>query len=142
MKSLSVLLGIALLVSIAALRAGGSGVRDQIDPALTSEVEALLEQSPLREFAGLPPRVAEPAPPQEAAPFLGAAFIERPLGIAAGHLPGGYRPLTDLDALYGVSGPPVVLVQPAPALDAPPADLVDDTPALVASAWAIPPDAK
>ena len=62
--------------------------------------------------------------------------------VAAGHLP-GYRPLTDLDALYGVAGPPVAQVLPAPALDAPPDDLVDDTPALFVSAWAIPPpDAK
>ena len=48
-----------------------------------------------------------------------------------------------LDALYGVAGPPVAQVLPAPALDAPPDDLVDDTPALFVSAWAIPPpDAK
>ena len=64
------------------------------------------------------------------APFVALAFIED-----------GYRPLTDLDALYGVHGPPMVQVQPAPAFDAAPADLVDDTPAMVA--WANPPlDAK
>ena len=146
MKGFSVLFGMTLLLSIAAMSAAGSGVRDQIDPELTREVEAMLElhpleRSPLREFAGLPPLASEPAPPLEAAPFIGAAFIERPPGIAAGAVP-GYAPLTDLDALYGVSGPPVV-VAPAPAFAEPPADLIDDTPAMVASVWANPPlDAK
>ena len=144
MKTLSVLLGIALLVSIAAMRAGGSGVRDQIDPELTAEVEAMLElssleRSPLREFAGLAPIAAEPPP--EAAPYR-APFI--PMAVETGSVPDGYtpyKPLTDLDALYGVHGPPVV--QPAPAFAEPPADLVDDTPAMIAAAWAnAPPDAK
>ena len=67
MKGFSVLFGMTLLLAIAAMSAGGSGVRDQIDPELTSEVEAMLElhpleRSPLREFAGLPPRTADPAP--------------------------------------------------------------------------------
>jgi hypothetical protein len=133
MKTLSVLLGIALLVSIGAMSAGGSGVRDQVDPALAAGVEELLAQSPLRDYAGLAPIAPAPA----AAPYSDAPII--PMVIEAGSVPGGYAPLTDLDALYGVDGPPVVL----PAPDAPPTDLVDDTPAMVATAWASPPlDAK
>ena len=134
MTQFSVLLGIGLLAFIAVMSVDGSGVKDQIDPELTTEVEALLVQSPLREFAGLAPIVAEP--PAAAVPYIGVPFVEIPLVVEA-----GYLPLTDLDVLYGVNGPPVVRVQPAPALDAPPADLVDDTPAMIA--WSNPPlDAK
>ena len=50
-------------------------------------------------------------------------------------------PLADLEALYSAYGPPLVV--PAPAHVAPPADLVDDTPAMIASVWSNPPlDAK
>ena len=136
----TVLLGIALLAVIAAMSATGGGVRDQIDPELTTEVEALLAQSPLRDFAGLAPIAAEP--PAEAVPYIGVPLVEIPLVVESGQVvSSGFLPLTDLDALYGVDGPPpVVQVQSAPALDAPPADLVDDTPAI---AWVSPPlDAK
>ena len=148
MKTLSVLLGIALLAVIAAMSATGAGIRDQIDPELTTEVEALLEGSPLREYAGLERTPIPPAPVPigraatairvptgipEAAPYRAASVVELVF------VEDGYTPLSDLDALYGVSGPPVV----ASARAQPPADLVDDTPALVASAWANPPlDAK
>ncbi len=130
-------LWIALLCSIGAMSAYGSGAKDQIDPALTDEVEALLEQSVLREFASLEPT---PIPP---ASGIGPAFVEIPLIVEDGPMPGGYVPLDDLDMLYGVYGygpPPVVA--PVPAHVAPP-DLVDDTPAMIASAWSNPPlDAK
>ena len=54
MTRFSVLLSTAaLVVAIAAMSAGGSGVRDVVDPDLTAEVEALVEGSVLREFAGL-----------------------------------------------------------------------------------------
>ena len=145
MKQLSVLFGMALLIAVVALSAGSG--RDQLDPERTGEVTTRLAQSPLREFAGLPPATAKAAPPAAAAPFLGAAFIPRPLAIAAGSapvgaVPVGYTPLIDVDALYGVHGPPAVLVRPAPAFT-PPADLIDDTPAMVAAVWANPPlDAK
>jgi hypothetical protein len=60
-------------------------------------------------------------------------FVER------AYIEDGYTPLTDLDVLYGVAGPPVVL----PAHAAPLVDLVDDTPATFFSAWVNPPlDAK
>ena len=54
-KRLAVLLWITLLCSIGAMSAYGSGAKDQIDPALTDDVEALLEHSVLSEFAGLEP---------------------------------------------------------------------------------------
>ncbi len=134
-------LWIALLCSIGAMSAYGSGAKDQIDPALTDEVEALLEQSVLREFAGLEPTpiLAPPIPP---ASGVGPAFVEIPLIIDDGHVPGGYVPLSDLDALYGVYGyGPLPVVVPAPAHAEPP--MVDDTPAMIAAAWSNPPlDAK
>ena len=130
MTPFSVLLGVALLI---AMSADGSGVKDQIDPELTTEVETLVAQSPLREFAGLAPIAAEPAP----VPYIGTPFVEIPLVVESNQVP-GFLPLTDLDALYGLDGPPVVQVQPAP-----PVDLVDDTPVMIASAWDNPPlDAK
>ena len=137
----TVLLGIALLAVIAAMSATGGGVRDQVDPELTTEVEALLAQSPLRDFAGLAPIAAEP-PAEWRSPYIGTPFVEIPLVVESGQVvSSGFLPLTDLDTLYGVDDPPVVPVQSAPALDAPPADLVDDTPAMIA--WASPPlDAK
>ena len=144
MPKLAVLL-IPLLCSIGAMSAYGSGAKDQIDPALTDEVEALLEQSVLRDFAGLEPT---PIPP---ASGIGPAFVEIPLIIEDGHAPltdldalyGVYAhvPLADLEALYSAYGPPLVV--PTPAHVAPPADLVDDTPAMIASVWSNPPlDAK
>ena len=129
MPKLAVLLWITLLCSIGAMSAYGSGAKDQIDPALTDDVEALVEQSLLREFAGL-----EPTPiPATPLSHIGPAFVEIPLIIDDGHVP-----LSDLDALYGVDGAPVVVL-PAPAHVAPPADLVDDTPAMIASVWDNPP---
>ena len=129
MPKLAVLLWITLLCSIGAMSAYGSGAKDQIDPALTDDVEALLEQSLLREFAGL-----EPTPiPATPLSHIGPAFVEIPLIIEDEHVP-----LDDLDALYGVDGAPVVVL-PAPAHVAPPADLVDDTPAMIASVWDNPP---
>ena len=133
-------LWIALLCSIGAMSAHGSGAKDQIDSALTDDVEALLEQSALRDFAGLEPTpIPAPSPtPIPPASGIGGAFVEIPLIVEDGH-----APLTDLDALYGVYGyglPPVVA--PVPARVAPP-DLVDDTSAMIASAWSNPPlDAK
>ena len=131
MPKLAVLL-IVLLCSIGAMSAYGSGAKDQIDPALTDEVEALLGESFLRDFAGLEPTpiLATPIPP---ASGIGPAFVEIPLIIDDGHVP-----LSDLDALYGVDGAPVVVL-PVPAHVAPPADLVDDTPAMIASVWDHPP---
>ena len=144
MKTLSVLLGTVLLVAVAMSAAAGV-IRDRIDPELTAEVEALLEDSPLREYAGLERTPIPPAPATvvpiaaaatgipEAAPYHGGRFVERAF------IEDGYAPLTDLDAIYGVYGLPVV----QPALAAPPTDLVDDTPATFFSAWANPPpDAK
>ena len=131
MKAHSVLFGMTLL-AVVVIGAGASGVRDQADPELAAEVEAMLAQSPLREFAGLAPIATEP--PSAAAPYRDAPIILKVVEAV-------YEPLTDLDALYGVNGPPVV--QPAPARAQPPSDLVDDTPAMIASAWANPPlDAK
>ena len=131
MPKLAVLL-IVLLCSIGAMSAYGSGAKDQIDPALTDEVEALLGESFLRDFAGLEPTpiLATPIPP---ASGIGPAFVEIPLIIDDGHVP-----LSDLDALYGVDGAPVVVL-PVPAHVAPPADLVNDTPAMIASVWDHPP---
>ena len=131
MPKLAVLL-IVLLCSIGAMSAYGNGAKDQIDPALTDEVEALLGESFLRDFAGLEPTpiLATPIPP---ASGIGPAFVEIPLIIDDGHVP-----LSDLDALYGVDGAPVVVL-PVPAHVAPPADLVDDTPAMIASVWDNPP---
>ena len=132
MPKLAVLLWITLLCSIGAMSAYGSGAKDQIDPALTDDVEALLGESFLRDFAGLEPTpiLATPIPP---ASGIGPAFVEIPLIIDDGHVP-----LSDLDALYGVDGAPVVVL-PVPAHVAPPADLVDDTPAMIASVWDHPP---
>ena len=136
MTQFSVLLGMALLFSIAALSVDGSGVKDQIDPELTAEVEALLERPPvpepssLRLFAGLAPIAAEPP---EAAPYSGGAPF-----AAFTRVEDGYRPLTGLGALYGVHGPPVArVVKTAPA----PAEPAGDAPVLIASA-SPPPDAK
>ena len=131
MPKLAVLL-IVLLCSIGAMSAYGSGAKDQLDPALTDDVEALLGESFLRDFAGLEPTpiLATPIPP---ASGIGPAFVEIPLIIDDGHVP-----LSDLDALYGVDGAPVVVL-PVPAHVAPPADLVDDTPAMIASVWDNPP---
>ena len=131
MPKLAVLL-IVLLCSIGAMSAYGSGAKDQLDPALTDDVEALLGESFLRDFAGLEPTpiLATPIPP---ASGIGPAFVEIPLIIDDGHVP-----LSDLDALYGVDGAPVVVL-PVPAHVAPPADLVDDTPAMIASVWDHPP---
>ena len=138
MPKLAVLL-IVLLCSIGAMSAYGSGAKDQIDPALTDEVEALLGESFLRDFAGLEPTpiLATPIPP---ASGIGPAFVEIPLIIDDGHVP-----LSDLDALYSAYGPPLVVPAPADLADdtlahvAPPADLVDDTPAMIASVWDHPP---
>ena len=139
MPKLAVLLWITLLCSIGAMSAYGSGTKDQIDPALTDEVEALLGESFLRDFVGLEPTpfLATPIPP---ASGVGPAFVEIPLIIDDGHVP-----LSDLDALYGVDGAPVVVPAPADLADdtlahvEPPADLVDDTPAMIASVWDNPP---
>ena len=135
MPKLAVLLWITLLCSIGAMSAYGSGAKDQIDPALTDDVEALLEHSVLSEFAGLEPTPLHPAS------GIGPAFVEIPLIIEEGHVP-----LSDLDALYSAYGPPlVVLPAPADLVDdtlahvAPPDDLADDTPAMIASVWSNPP---
>ena len=133
MPKLAVLLWITLLCSIGAMSAYGSGAKDQIDLALTADVEAMLEQPELSEFAGL-----EPIHP---AAGIGPAFVEIPLIIDEGDVP-----LSDLDALYGVDGPPVVVL-PAPVapvvvavpVPAPSDDLVEDTPAIIASVWSNPP---
>ena len=142
MTRFSVLFGTAvLLLAIAAMSAGGSGIRDVIDPELTDEVEGLVERSALREFAGLErtPIPAAAAAPVAGVPVggsaqVGAPFVEIPLVARDGH-----APLIDLDALYSVYGyRPVV---PAPAHAAPP--MVDDTPAMIARVWSNPPlDAK
>ena len=144
MTRFSVLLSVAaLVVAIAAMSAGGSGIRDSVDPDLTAEVEDLVARS-LSEYAGLERTPIPPAPvavavdsapgvptgiPGSGAGDVGALFVED-----------GYLPLTDLDALYGVGG------YGAPAVVAPahvaPVDLIDDTPAVFA-AWGNPPsDAK
>ena len=142
MTRFSVLLSAAaLVVALAAMSAGGSGVKDVIDPDLTAEVEGLVARSVLREYAGLertpiPPSDGTPAPlPVDGTAHVGVPFVEIPLVTGAGH-----TPLTDLDALYGVYGyglPPAAAT--APAHSEPPADLVDDTPAMIASAWSSPP---
>ena len=151
MTRFSVLLSAtALVIAIAAMSAGGSGIRDAVDPDLTDEVEALVEGSVLREYAGLGDRTPiPPAPvpavvvdvatgiPGSGTAYFGAPFFEIPLVIDDGHVP-----LTDLGALYGVydAGLPAAA---APAPPAPPVDLVDDTPAMIATAWLSPPlDAK
>ena len=144
MTRFSVLLSAAaLVVAIAAMSAGGSGIRDSVDPDLTDEVEDLVARS-LSEYSGLERTPIPPAPvavavdsapgvptgiPGSGAADVGALFVED-----------GYLPLTDLDALYGVGGygaPAVV----APAHDAP-VDLIDDTPAMFAAWGNPPPDAK
>ena len=92
----------------------------------------------LREFAGLE---RTPIPP---APVLRWRSTTRPASlVAAAGIPlvAGYEPLTDLGSLYGVYGyglPPVA----APAHGEPPADLVDDTPAMIAATWNPPLDIK
>ena len=145
MTRFSVLLSTAaLVVAIAAMSAGGSGVRDVVDPDLTAEVEDLVARS-LSEYAGLERTPLPPAPvavavdsapgvptgiPGSGAGDVGALFVED-----------GYLPLTDLGALYGVYGyglPPVA----TPAHGEPPADLVDDTPAMIAATWNPPLDIK
>ena len=141
MTRFSVLLSAAaLVVAIAAMSAGGSGIRDSVDPDLTAEVEDLVARS-LSEYSGLERTPIPPAPvavavavddsapgvltgiPGSGAADVGARFVED-----------GYLPLTDLDALYGVGGSgdgrPSVMVPAAP-----PVDLVD--PPLVA--WGDPP---
>ena len=144
MTRFSVLLSTAaLVVAIAAMSAGGSGIRDSVDPDLTDEVEDLVARS-LSEYAGLERTPIPPAPvavavdsapgvptgiPGSGAGDVGALFVED-----------GYLPLTDLDALYGVGGygaPAVV----APAHDVP-VDLIDDTPAMFVAWGNPPPDAK
>ena len=144
MTRFSVLLSAAaLVVAIAAMSAGGSGIRDSVDPDLTDEVEDLVARS-LSEYAGLERTPIPPAPvavavdsapgvptgiPGSGAADVGALFVED-----------GYLPLTDLDALYGVGG------YGAPAVVAPahvaPVDLIDDTPAMFAAWGNPPPDAK
>ena len=149
MKTITVLF--TVLVAVAMIAAAG-GIRDAVDAELTAEVEALLEGSPLREYAGLERTPIPPIPPAPLPVPIGAATaISMPTGIpeAAPYrgaalaglvfVEDGYAPLTDLDALYGVSGPPAV----QPARVQPPTDLVDDIPALFVSALANPPlDAK
>lgn len=143
MSRFSVLLSAtALVVAIAAMSAGGSGVKDVVNPDLTDEVEALVERSVLREYAGLGDRTPiPPAPvavdatgiPGGGTAYFGAPFFETALVID------GPTPLTDLDALYGVYGGGL----PAAAAPAPPVDLVEDMPAMIATAWLSPPlDAK
>ena len=138
MTRFSVLLSAAaLVVALAAMSAGGSGVKDVVDPDLTAEVEGLVARSVLREYAGLERTPIPPAPlAVDGTAHVGGPFVEIPLATGAGH-----TPMTDLDALYGVYGyglPPAAM--PAPALSEPPsADLVDDTPAMIASAWSNPP---
>ena len=138
MTRFSVLLSAAaLVVALAAMSAGGSGVKDVVDPGLTAEVEGLVARSVLSEYAGLQ---RTPIPPSDDGtpsdgPPAAPVDVEIPLVIGDGH-----TPLTDLDALYGVYGyglPPAAV--PAPALSEPPTDLVDDTPAMIASAWSNPP---
>ena len=132
MPKLAVLL-IPLLCSIGAMSAYGSGAKDQIDLALTADVEAMLEQPELSDFAGL-----EPIHP---AAGIGPAFVEIPLIIDEGDVP-----MSDLDTFYSDYGPPVVVLpEPAVVVVAvpdPPVDLVDDTPAIIASVWDPPLDAK
>ena len=135
MTRFSVLLSAAaLVVALAAMSAGGSGVKDMVDPDLTAEVEGLVARSVLREYAGLQRTPIPPIPPSDGTPAA-PVDVEIPLVIGDGH-----TPLTDLDTLYGVYGyglPPAAV--PAPALSEPPTDLVDDTPAMIASAWSNPP---
>ncbi len=144
MTRFSVLLSAAaLVVAIAAMSAGGSGIRDSVDPDLTDEVEDLVARS-LSEYAGLERTPLPPAPV--------AVAVDSALGVATG-IPGsgagdvgalfvedGYLPLTDLDALYGVGG------YGAPAVVAPahvvPVALIDDTPAMFVAWGNPPPDAK
>ena len=92
----------------------------------------------LREYAGLGRTPIPPSSDGTPVPVAvdNAPLVEIPLVIGVGH-----TPLTDLDALYGVYGyglPPA----PAPAPAEPPADLVDDTPAMIAAAWNPPLDIK
>ena len=133
MTRITVLFGTVLLA--VAMSAAAGGIKDVVDPALTGEVEGMLERS-LRDYAGLAPTQIPPAPvPVDRIPagmpigrpaHVGAAFVEIPLIVEDGH-----RPLTDLDVLYGVSGPPPVV----------PAQVMVDDAALVA--WGSPPlDAK
>ena len=145
MTRFSVLLSAAaLVVAIAAMSAGGSGIRDSVDPDLTDEVEDLVARS-LSEYAGLERTPIPPAPvavvvdsapavptsiPGSGVAHVGTLFVED-----------GYLPLTDLDALYGVYGYGLPSVA-APAHGEPPADLVDDTPAMVAATWNPPLDIK
>ena len=112
MTRFTVLLSVAALVlAIAAMSAGGSGVRDVVDdviaPDLTDEVEDLVARS-LSEYSGLERTPSPPAPvpvdriPTEATSGVPTGippFVEIPLVIGAGH-----TPLVDLDALYGLHG--------------------------------------
>ena len=135
MTRFSVLFSVAALVlAIAAMSAGGSGVRDVvddvIDPGLTDEVEDLVARS-LSDYSGVE---RTPIPP--AAVVTSGVPTGMPPVIGAGH-----TPLVDLDALYGVHGyygaPPAVPARP----DAAAPQMIDDTPPLVA--WGTPPlDAK
>ena len=141
MTRFTVLLSVTVLVlAIAAMSAGGSGVRDVvddvIDPGLTDEVEDLVARS-LSDYSGLERTLIPPAAVVTSGVPTGMPpFVEIPLVIGASH-----TPLVDLDALYGVYGyygaPPA-----APALpDAAAPQMIDDTPPLVA--WGTPPlDAK
>lgn len=116
-------------------------VDDVVAPELTDEIEGMLDGS-LREYAGLEPTPilssddGTPSSPVDRIPtgvmaHVGATFVEIPLVIEDGHFP-------LIDAVYGVYG----YGTPAlPDAAAPPTDLADDTPALVA--WGNPPpDAK
>ena len=145
MTRFSVLLSaVALVAAIAAMSAGGSGIRDSVDPDLTDEVEDLVARS-LSEYAGLQRTPIPPAPvavvvdsapgvptgiPGSGSAHVGALFVED-----------GYLPLTDLDALYGVYGSGLPTVA-APVHVEPPVDLVDDTPAMIVAAWNPPLDIK
>ena len=141
----------ALVVAIAAMSATGSGIRDVVDPELTDEVEALVEGSVLREYAGLQRTPSPPSPDGTPAPV--PVVVASAPGVPTG-IPGsgsahvgalfvedGYLPLTDLDALYGVYGYGLPTVA-APVHVEPPVDLVDDTPAMIVAAWNPPLDIK
>ena len=145
MTRFSVLLSaVALVVAIAAMSAGGSGIRDSVDPELTDEVEDLVARS-LSEYAGLQRTPIPPAPVAVAVDSAPAAVTSIP-GSGAAHfgtlfVEDGYLPLTDLDALYGVHGYGAPAVA-APVHAKPPVDLVDDTPAMIVAAWNPPLDIK
>ena len=147
------LIGAVLVLAIAAMSAGGSGIRDSVDPELTDEVEDLVARS-LSEYAGLDDRTPIP-PSADGTPAPVAVVVDSAPSAVTG-IPGsgaahvgalfvedGYLPLTALDALYGVAGygAPAAVAPALPDAAAPPVDLIDDMSALVA--WGdAPPDAK